>query len=113
MPHDSRHRGRPWGVSWRATRPEVPVHEPSRRAFLATLASATAAGCAKPADWCDEPQWTDDGDADCGATASQMKRSAIQRGVRTLRKDGIDKILAAQTTPEEILRVTQIDLDVD
>ena len=49
------------------------MHEPSRRAFLATLASATAAGCAKPADWCDEPQWTDDGDADCGATASQIE----------------------------------------
>ena len=48
-----------------------------------------------------------------GATASQMKRSAIQRGVRTLRRDGIDKIIDRQTTPEEILRVTQIDLDVD
>ena len=48
-----------------------------------------------------------------GATASQMKRSAIQRGVRTLRRDGIDKIVERATTPEEILRVTQIDLDVD
>lgn len=48
-----------------------------------------------------------------GSTASQMKRSAIQRGIRTLRKDGIDKILEGATTPEEILRVTQIDLDVD
>ena len=48
-----------------------------------------------------------------GSTASQMKRSAIQRGVRTLRRDGIDKILERATTPEEILRVTQIDLGVD
>jgi type II secretory ATPase GspE/PulE/Tfp pilus assembly ATPase PilB-like protein len=45
-----------------------------------------------------------------GATASQMKRSATRRGVRTLRKDGIDKILERQTTPEEILRVTQIEI---
>lgn len=44
-----------------------------------------------------------------GATASQMKRSASRRGVRTLRRDGIDKILERQTTPEEILRVTQMD----
>jgi general secretion pathway protein E len=48
-----------------------------------------------------------------GSTASQMKRSAIQRGVRTLRRDGIDKIIDGHTTPDEILRVTQIDLDVD
>ena len=31
----------------------------------------------------------------------------------TLRKDGIMKIIDGITTPDEILRVTQIDLDVD
>ena len=48
-----------------------------------------------------------------GATASQMKRSANKRGVQTLRKDGCDKIRERVTTPEEILRVTQIDLGED
>jgi len=45
-----------------------------------------------------------------GATASQMKRSAIKRGLRTLRMDGQDKIRERQTTPDEVLRVTQLDL---
>ena len=48
-----------------------------------------------------------------GATASQMKRSANKRGVQTLRRDGCDKIRERVTTPEEILRVTQIDLGED
>ena len=48
-----------------------------------------------------------------GVTASQMKRNAIKRGITTLRKDGIMKIISGITTPDEILRVTQIDLDVD
>ena len=45
-----------------------------------------------------------------GATASQMKRSAIKRGLRTLRMDGQEKIRERQTTPDEVLRVTQLDL---
>jgi general secretion pathway protein E len=44
------------------------------------------------------------------ATASEIKRGAIERGLRTLRMDGIDKVLAATTTPEEVLRVTQRDV---
>jgi general secretion pathway protein E len=48
-----------------------------------------------------------------GVTASEMKRSAIKRGVTTLRKDGVLKIISGLTTADEILRVTQIDLDVD
>ena len=48
-----------------------------------------------------------------GVTASQMKRNAIKRGVTTLRKDGVMKIIEGITTPDEILRVTQIDLDID
>ena len=44
------------------------------------------------------------------ATASQIKRGALERGLRTLRMDGVDKLLAGQTTPEEVLRVTQLDV---
>jgi len=45
-----------------------------------------------------------------GSTASQMKRSAIERGMITLRMDGQQKILQRLTTPDEILRVTQMDM---
>jgi general secretion pathway protein E len=45
-----------------------------------------------------------------GATASQMKKSAIERGLLTLRADGQDKIRQRQTTPDEVLRVTQLDM---
>jgi general secretion pathway protein E len=45
-----------------------------------------------------------------GSTASQIKRSAIDRGMVTLRMDGQEKILARRTTPDEILRVTQLDM---
>ncbi|MEX1024346.1 MAG: ATPase, T2SS/T4P/T4SS family [Planctomycetota bacterium] len=45
-----------------------------------------------------------------GATASQMKRSSIERGVVTLRMDGVSKVLDGQTTPDEVLRVTQLDM---
>ena len=44
------------------------------------------------------------------ASASAIKRGAIQRGLRTLRMDGIEKLLAGTTTPEEVLRVTQMDI---
>jgi type II secretory ATPase GspE/PulE/Tfp pilus assembly ATPase PilB-like protein len=45
-----------------------------------------------------------------GATATQMKRGAIDRGLITLRADGVEKIRARLTTPDEVLRVTQLDL---
>ena len=45
-----------------------------------------------------------------GVTASQMKRGAINRGLKTLRMDGCDKIRERQTTPDEVLRVTQLDV---
>jgi len=45
-----------------------------------------------------------------GATASQMKKSAIERGLITLRLDGQEKILHRRTTPDEVLRVTQLDM---
>ncbi|MCZ6598319.1 MAG: ATPase, T2SS/T4P/T4SS family [Planctomycetota bacterium] len=45
-----------------------------------------------------------------GSTATAMKRSAIERGMTTLRMDGKEKILNRQTTPDEVLRVTQLDM---
>jgi type II secretory ATPase GspE/PulE/Tfp pilus assembly ATPase PilB-like protein len=46
-----------------------------------------------------------------GISASVMKRAAVERGMITLREDGKMKILAGQTTADEVLRVTQLDLD--
>lgn len=44
------------------------------------------------------------------ATASEIKRGALERGLRTLRMDGINKLMSGMTTPEEVLRVTQLDV---
>ena len=44
------------------------------------------------------------------ATASEIKRGALERGLRTLRMDGIQKLMSGMTTPEEVLRVTQLDV---
>jgi type II secretory ATPase GspE/PulE/Tfp pilus assembly ATPase PilB-like protein len=46
-----------------------------------------------------------------GVTATAMKRSAVARGMVTLRMDGKEKIVNRITTPDEILRVTQMDMD--
>ncbi|MCA9003138.1 MAG: Flp pilus assembly complex ATPase component TadA, partial [Planctomycetes bacterium] len=46
-----------------------------------------------------------------GASATTMKRSAVARGMITLREDGRHKILAGLTTADEVLRVTQLDFD--
>jgi len=43
-------------------------------------------------------------------SASVIKQTALQDGLRTLRMDGAQKVLAKQTTTEEVLRVTQLDL---
>jgi len=45
-----------------------------------------------------------------GVTASQMKRGAVERGMITLRSDGVEKIKQRLTTPDEVLRVTQLDV---
>lgn len=45
------------------------------------------------------------------ATASEIKRGALERGLRTLRMDGINKLMSGMTTPEEVLRVTQLDVN--
>ncbi|MHC5066029.1 MAG: GspE/PulE family protein, partial [Planctomycetota bacterium] len=44
------------------------------------------------------------------ATASEIKRGSLERGLHTLRMDGIDKVLTGHTSPEEVLRVTQLDV---
>ena len=45
-----------------------------------------------------------------GSTATELKRGAINRGLITLRADGTDKVRARLTTPDEVLRVTQLDM---
>ena len=44
------------------------------------------------------------------ATASAIKRGALERGLKTLRMSGVQKLLAGMTTPDEVLRVTQLDV---
>ena len=43
------------------------------------------------------------------ANASTIAQAAIENGMRTLRTDGWNKVMAGETTIEEILRVTQIE----
>ena len=43
-------------------------------------------------------------------SASAIKRGALERGLRTLRMDGVEKLLQGLTTPAEVLRVTQLDV---
>ncbi len=45
-----------------------------------------------------------------GANATQLKKKAVEGGMISLRADGVDKIRARQTTPDEVLRVTQLDM---
>ncbi len=44
------------------------------------------------------------------ASASKIKRMAVAEGFRTLRMDGSLKVKLGMTTPEEVLRVTQLDV---
>jgi type IV pilus assembly protein PilB len=41
-----------------------------------------------------------------GAPASELKKTAIQLGMKTLRMSGLTKIKEGVTTIEEVLRVT-------
>ncbi|MCU0722955.1 MAG: type II secretion system ATPase GspE [Planctomycetes bacterium] len=43
-------------------------------------------------------------------SASEIKRSAVSRGMKTLRADALEKMRAGITTPDEVLRVTQLDV---
>ncbi len=42
-----------------------------------------------------------------------IKQKAVSLGMKTLRQDGLAKILRGLSTPEEVLRVTQQDMDID
>ncbi|MEQ8765581.1 MAG: ATPase, T2SS/T4P/T4SS family [Planctomycetota bacterium] len=44
------------------------------------------------------------------ASAAEIKRKALERGLRTLRMDGVKKIIEGRTTVDEVLRVTQLDV---
>ncbi|MFH1390166.1 MAG: ATPase, T2SS/T4P/T4SS family, partial [Candidatus Margulisiibacteriota bacterium] len=43
------------------------------------------------------------------AATHEMKKAAIEGGMRTLRDDGMEKAIAGKTTVDEVLRVTQLD----
>lgn len=43
-------------------------------------------------------------------SGADIKREAIDRGLKTLRMDGMEKALAGMTTLEEVQRVTQVDV---
>jgi len=40
------------------------------------------------------------------ASADKIRRAAIESGMKTLRKDGIEKVIQGLTTVEEVFRVT-------
>ena len=44
-----------------------------------------------------------------GASAMEIKREAVESGMKTLRRSGIKKLLAGATTIEEVLRTTVHD----
>ncbi len=44
------------------------------------------------------------------ASATELKRAAVASGMRTLRQDGALKVVEGITNPEEVMRVTQLDL---
>jgi type IV pilus assembly protein PilB len=44
-----------------------------------------------------------------GGTTVDIKRTAIRRGMKTLRMSGLTKVREGMTTLEEILRVTMAD----
>ena len=41
------------------------------------------------------------------ASAGAIREAAIRAGMRTMRRDGLDKAAQGRTTPAEVLRVTQ------
>jgi len=42
------------------------------------------------------------------ADAVTLSHAARSNGMKTLQEDGLEKVLAGITTPEELLRVTQV-----
>jgi general secretion pathway protein E len=45
------------------------------------------------------------------ASASVIKQAALRQGLVTLRGDGLNKVKTGQTTVDEVLRVTQLDIE--
>ena len=45
------------------------------------------------------------------ASTVELRKRAREMGMRTLREDGIRKVLAGLTTPEEVISVTMSDAD--
>ncbi len=45
-----------------------------------------------------------------GGDSTTLKKRAIQKGMKTIREDGISKVLTGVTTIEEILRATQVEI---
>ena len=43
-------------------------------------------------------------------SATELKRAAVKGGMRTLRQDGANKVISGVTSPEEVMRVTQLDM---
>ena len=43
------------------------------------------------------------------AASHEIKKAAIEGGMKTLREDGMEKAIAGKTTVDEVLRVTQLD----
>jgi type II secretory ATPase GspE/PulE/Tfp pilus assembly ATPase PilB-like protein len=43
------------------------------------------------------------------ASSGEIKKAAVEAGMKTLRDDGLEKVLEGKTTVEEVLRVTQLD----
>ena len=41
------------------------------------------------------------------ASSDVIKKTAIETGMKTLRDDGLDKVLKGITTPEEVIKATQ------
>jgi type II secretory ATPase GspE/PulE/Tfp pilus assembly ATPase PilB-like protein len=46
-----------------------------------------------------------------GATTIQLRSKARELGMRTLREDGVRKVLAGVTTAEEVLTTTMTDVE--
>ena len=46
---------------------------------------------------------------DARHSAADIKKKAVEQGMKTLRQDGLEKVLRGTTTLEEVLRVTEIE----
>ena len=44
-----------------------------------------------------------------GSTALDLKRTAVQAGMKSLRQSGLSKVAEGVTTIEEVMRVTMAD----